>query len=104
MPHTRRGQELEDPVEDAVARAKDRHRDELLAGEDGRVHLHHRRLDALHLELEVAGDLVAHQDADLFEELPEGARGGVLTPHQGELVLHQRVVDHVDFTHRLLLS
>src|SRR5207253_119755 len=62
-------------------------------------HRRHRRLDLGRLQRQVAGDLIADQAPDLLKKLPEALDGGILFPHQAQLVLHQRMVDDRDALH-----
>ena len=99
------GDELEDAVEEAVAGAQDRDEGELLALEDGGVHLGERGADGLHRHRQVAGDLVGEEEADLAQELAEARGRGVVLAHERELVLDQRVVDDLQVLgHRLLCA
>jgi hypothetical protein len=97
------GDQLQHPVQHAHARAQDGGEDQLLAGDGGRLHGDQRGLDLDQVERQVAGDLVADQAADLLEQLAEALGGGVLLPHQGQLVLHQRVADDRDALHGIFL-
>ena len=49
------------------------------------------------LRRRVARDLIGHQHGQLAQQGAEGGAAGVLVAHQGQLVLHQRVGDVVDF-------
>ena len=50
-------------------------------------------------ERQVARHLVAEQHADLVEELAEALGRALLVAHQGQLVLHQRMIDDGDALH-----
>src|SRR5690606_17078565 len=95
VPHSRRRDQLEQPVGHAEARAQDRDDRDLLAGDDRRVHLRERRLDRASGEREVARDLVAHQQRDLAQQLAKGARRRCAIAHVRELVLDERMIDDV---------
>ena len=71
MAHPGRRHEIEHPFEQAVARAQDRDQRELLPRKEGRRHLGERRSDGAHLDGEVARHLVAKQQRNLGQELPE---------------------------------
>ena len=57
-----------------------------------------RRLDGHLVRRQVARDLVGHEHAELAEQVAEGRRARALHAHQGQLVLHERVIDDVDLT------
>ena len=92
----RRRHQVQKPVEQAVAGAQDRDEDQLLALENRRLHLGHRRADRLGGQLQVPQGVETQQVADLPQKLAELRRGRVDRPHQGELVLNQRVIDDGD--------
>ena len=50
-------------------------------------------------ERQVARHLVAEQHADLVEQLAEALGRALLVAHQGQLVLHQRMIDDGDALH-----
>ena len=90
-------------VEEADAGAQDRREDQLLAGDLRRRPSSVSGVSiSIRLERQVAGDLVAEQHADLVEELAEALRRALLVPHQGQLVLHQRMIDDGDALHALV--
>ena len=103
MGDARRRHEGQHAVEEADAGAQDRGEDQLLAGDLRAFHRGQRRLDLDPLHGQVAGDLVAEQHADLVEELAEALRRALLVPHQGQLVLNQRMTDHRNALHAFFL-
>ena len=70
--------------------------DDLLAGDHRRVHRRQRGFDPLGRHRQVAGDLVAHEQGDLAQQLAEQDGGRALVAHQGELVADQRMIDHLE--------
>ena len=92
-------------VEDAVAGAQDRDEHDLLAVEHAA-----RSCGVSGVSIvtscvrHVARDLVGQQHADLAEQVAEGRVLVLLRAHQGQLVLHQRVIDDVDLTGISVLS
>ena len=92
-PHPRGGDQLENTVEQTIARPQDRDERELLAYDHRRVHFAQGRLDALGGHRQLAGDLIGQKQADLAQKLTEGGGRGILLAHQGQLVLNQRVID-----------
>jgi hypothetical protein len=95
MAHARRGDQLLEAVGHAEAGAQDRHDRHLLAGDGRRVHGRQRRFDPLVRHRQVARDLVAHQQPDLPQQLAELDGGRALVAHQAELMLDQRVIEHM---------
>ncbi len=89
------GQQIEQPVGHADAGAQDRHHRQFLAGDDRGVEGGQRSLDRLIGDRQIAGDLVAHQQRDLAQQLAEGLGRGALVAHMGQLVLDQRMIDDV---------
>ncbi len=88
-----RGDQLQHPVHQPVARPQDRDQRKLLAVERWRVHLLHRGLDPFGRHRQAARHLIGQKLADLAQQLPEsGGRSGFVA-HDGQLVLHQRVVN-----------
>ena len=94
-----RGHQVEHAVEQAVAGAQDRQEAHLLAGQQGRLHRLQRGLDLGGGERQVARDLVADQQRHLAHQPAELGHGGLPHPHQGQLVLHQRMVDDDQIGH-----
>jgi hypothetical protein len=78
---------------------EDRGEHKLLAGDLGRLHRRDGRVDLHGLQGQVAGHLVGEQHADLVEELAKALRRAPLVAHEGQLVLHQRVIDDGDAFH-----
>ena len=99
----RRGDEVEQAVEQAVAGAQDRHEHQLLALEEGCLHGADRRLDVAQLGRQVAQHLVAQQQRDLAQQRAELRRRRRLVAHQRELVRDQRVVDDDEIAHSVAL-
>ena len=91
--HARGGDELEQAVHHAEAGAQDRDDGDLLAGEPAAGGDLKRRLHLDVLEREIAHGLIALKDRKLVHELAELLGGRVLVAQDGELVLHERVVD-----------
>ncbi len=87
------GQQIEQAIRHADAGPQDRHHGQLLAGDDGGVEGGQRRLDRLVSQRQIAGDLIAHQQGDLAQQLTEGFRRGALVAHMRQLVLNEGVVD-----------
>ncbi len=96
MAHARRRQQFHQAVRHAEAGAQDRHHGDLLALDDRRIHLGERRLDLLRRHRQVAGELIAHQQRDLLQQLPEQGGRRRLVAHHGELVLDQRMIEHIE--------
>src|SRR5690349_16367972 len=48
---------------------------------------------------EIAGDLVAEQGGNLTQQPTETSRRGLLLAHDGQLVLHQRMIDDCNAVH-----
>ena len=71
MADPRRRHQFEHAVENAVAGAQDRHQAQFLAGEHRNARAFERRLDLDLLERQVAGRLVAEQQADLAHQPAE---------------------------------
>ena len=86
-------------VDHAETGAEDRHDGQLLAGDVPAVCRGDRGLDIDLLKREVARSLEAHQHGDLGNQFPELLDAGVLVAQDRELVLDQRVVKNVNFTH-----
>ena len=99
MGDARRRHQGQHAVEEADAGPQDRREDEFLAGDLRRLHARERGVDLGLLERQVARDLVAEQHPDLVEELPEALRRTALVPHQGQLVLDERMIDDGDALH-----
>ena len=74
MPDPRRRHQVEHAVEDAVAGAQDRHQAQFLAGQHRHPGAFERRLDLGLLERQVAGRLIAEQQADLAHQPAEFRR------------------------------
>ena len=79
--------------------AQDGDEDDLLALQHDAAGAGHRGLDLDLDQRQIAGHLVGQQHADLGDQVAEGVGAEVLLPQQGQLVLHERVVDDVDFGH-----
>ena len=94
--HTRARHHGQHAIQNAVARPQDAHKHQLLAVNHGRHHGLQRGLNLHLLRGHAARDLVGHQAGKLIEQTPEAAGAGVLLAHEGELVLHQGVVNEVD--------
>ena len=101
MADARGRNQIEHAVEQAVARAQDRDQAQFLRRQHGRLDRRERRFDRLGFERQIACDLVREQRADLAQQAAEIRRRGFLAPHQGQLVLHQRVVDDYGLGHGL---
>ena len=91
--HARGRGQLQDPVQQPVPRPQDRDQRQLLAGQHRGAHLGQGRVDGDLGQRQVLERLVAQQQRDLAQELAERGGRGRLLPHQGQLVLHQRVLD-----------
>jgi hypothetical protein len=97
--HARPGHHVEHAVEEAVTGAQDGHKHQLLAVDDLAGHGFERGFDLHILQRHVARDLVGHQGAEFAQQAAEAVGAGVFLAHQGQFVLHQRVVDDVDIAH-----
>ena len=96
MAHPRRGNQLDHRFGHAEAGAQDGDHRDLLARDGGRHHHCHRRLDGLLGHGQVAGELIAHEERDLLQQLAEEDGRCLLVAHQRQLVLDQRMIDHVE--------
>ena len=101
MADARRRHEVEHAFENAAPRPQHRDEAELLAGERGRAHGGDGSLDVDHLCRQVAHDLVAEEQADLAQEPPKLPGRRLRAPHQRQLVLDQRMIDHGHVAHAL---
>ena len=97
--HARPRHHVEHAVQKAVARPQDGHEHQFLAIDDFAGHGLQRGFDLDVLQRHVACDLVGHQGAQLAQQAAKAVGAGVFLAHQGQLVLHQRVVDEVDVAH-----
>jgi hypothetical protein len=79
----------------AVAGTQDRNEAQLLAGEHRQAGGFERGFDIGFFECQLAGRLIAEQEADLAHQLAEFRGAGVAPAHQRQLVLHQRVIDEI---------
>ncbi len=102
--HARERHELEQAVDHAQPRAQDRDDRHEAVLELGELVLADGGLVAAHRRLEVAGDLVPHQQRDLLQQRAEVLRRGLLATHARELVENQRVGQNVHFAHGWLPS
>ena len=59
------------------------------------------RFDLDTLDRKVPRDLVAEQHSDFVQELSEAFRRTFFLPHQGQLVLYQRMIDDRNTLHSL---
>ncbi len=100
----RRGHQIQHAVEEPYAGAQDGDDHQLLALELRCLDAGQGRLDPHHGEGQVAQHLIGQQQRDLAEELAELGRGRLLSPHERELVPHQRVLDHGDVVPHAPLS
>ena len=96
MPDAGGGDEVQQPVQQPVPGPQDGDQGGFLAGQERRAGLRQRRLDIAHPGCEAAGDLIAEQQRDLAQQLPEPGGVGVPAAHEGELVPHQRMIDDRD--------
>ena len=100
MRHAGRRDQRQHAVEEADPGAEDRRQDQLLALDLLPLHRLERRLDRHRFQRQIPGHLVGEEHPDLVEDLPETLGRALLVPQIGELVLHQRVIDHGDPTRR----
>ena len=54
-----------------------------------------RRIDHDLFERQIPGQLIGHEPADLADETAKAVRGRAARSNQGQLVLDQRMVDHI---------
>ncbi len=101
MCDARRRHKVQHALDQRQPGAEDRRENELLAGDLGRLHARHRRLDLGPFKRQIARDLVAEQDAELAAQLAEGFGRKLLLPDQRQLVLHQRMIDDCHALHGL---
>ena len=95
MADARTGDDVEHAVEQADAGAQDRHEHDLLAVDLAPRRRRDRRLDRDLAQRQVARDLVGHQRGEFAEQAAELDRARLLLPQQRQLVLYQRMPDHL---------
>lgn len=89
----RGGQDLQKPIDHAEACSQNGNDRCLLPAEALADGCAEGRGDLVVLQLEAAGGLVHHEEADLPEELPELLRAGCDAAEEPDLVLDERVVE-----------
>jgi len=99
MAHPGDRDEFQKALDHAHAGPEDRDDGEFPAGNHLSRHLAQRRFDFHAFQRDVAGDFVAHQEGNLFEQFPEILGSGFLLAHDGQLVLDHRVVDYMQLAH-----
>ena len=100
MAHLGGGNQVQDAVHHAKASAEDGHDGQLLAGQglegaggDRGLHLHIG-------QGEITGGLVALQRGDFGDDLAELLHAGILVPQDGQLMLQQRMIQHMYLFHK----
>mmetsp|Transcript_22866 Transcript_22866/g.38224 ORF Transcript_22866/g.38224 Transcript_22866/m.38224 type:complete len:223 (+) Transcript_22866:4681-5349(+) len=91
--HTRRRNQFQHTVQQPVPGPQNRNQRQLLARKRRRIHLGHGCVDPLGGHVQFARHLIGQELADLAQELPKHRRWGVAVTHDGQLVLHQRVIN-----------
>ena len=99
VPDTRRRDEVEHALQQAVPGPQDGHEGQSFARQERRLHGRQRRLDAAGLGGQVAGDFIAEQQGNLAQQLSELLAAGFPLPHQRQLVPYQRMIDDRDVAH-----
>jgi hypothetical protein len=95
VPYTRTGHNRQHAIQNAVARTQDADENQLFAINMLTGHGLERGLDLHVLQGHVSAHFVGHQAAYFVEQLAKAVGAGVPIAHQGQLVLHQWVVNQV---------
>ena len=94
-----RGDQLDHGVDHTQACTQDGNDRQLFAGKDLRLRHGDRRLDLDFFRREISGRFIAHQGCDLADDLAEFLHARVLVTEDRELVLQQRMIQNLYFTH-----
>ena len=87
----------EHAFKNTVASTQDGHKNQFFAVDNFAGGGFKRCFDFDVLHRHVARDLVSHQHAELIEQRAKRVGGGVFAAHQRQLVLHQWVINQVNF-------
>ena len=93
--HLRRGNQLENAVHHAQARAQNRNHAQFAAAEHLGLAAANRRIDLYVFQRQVARGLIGEQHGNFLEQFAEFFDSRVLIAHNREFVLHQRMIQNV---------
>jgi hypothetical protein len=96
MPYASAWHDFEHTVQDAGACAQDANEGEFFAINRWRHHGFHWRFYFYVADFHVSSDFISHQHGEFVQQGAKAVGAGIFFSHQGQLVLHQRVVYPMD--------